>query len=224
MTLHGLLALLQFSDGLFPSGGFAHSLGLETYVQAGLLRDGNGLRVFLAAHLDGSAGPCDAAAVALAARAAGLAEWYELDARLHAMKCVPEFRAASLQMGRQTIRAARGADPMLDALADAVETDATPGHHALVFGAVTGRSGVSPELAAAAFLQSSTALLVNAALRLLPLGQIDGQRILASMRGRIAVLAERAARAEIDDLWSFAPGLERAGLAHAALEARLFRS
>ena len=30
---HAFLTLLQFADGLFPAGGFAHSLGLETYVQ-----------------------------------------------------------------------------------------------------------------------------------------------------------------------------------------------
>src|SRR5262245_7460969 len=223
-TLPGLLALLQFSDGLFPSGGFAHSLGLETYVQAGRVRDGAGLRTFLGAQLEGSAGPCDAVAVSLAVRATDLAGWSELDARLDAMKCVPEFRAASRQMGRQTIRAALGSAPTLDALGVAVEAGRTPGHHAVVFGAVVGRAGVSPAAAAAAFLQSTTTLLVNAALRLLPLGQVEGQRILVSMRGRIAVLAERASRAEIDDLWSFAPGIERAGLAHAALEARLFRS
>jgi len=228
-AIDGLLALLQFSDGLFPSGAFVHSLGLETYVQAGQVRDGAGLGVFLAAYLEGSAGPCDAAAAALAARAAadgGLGAWKEIDARLDAMKCVPEFRAASRQMGRQTIRAAAalGSDPMLDALEDAIETSGTPGHHAVIFGAVTGRAGVAPVVAAAAFLHGVTAQLANAALRLLPLGQIEGQRILASMRPRIAALAARAARAELDDLWSFTPGIERAGLVHAGLEARLFRS
>ena len=34
----GLLALMQFADGLFPAGGFAHSFGLETYVQDGRVR------------------------------------------------------------------------------------------------------------------------------------------------------------------------------------------
>jgi urease accessory protein len=62
-----LLALLQFADGLFPAGGFAHSFGLETYAQEGRVRDRAGLEAFIAAHLEGSAGPCDAVAVALAA-------------------------------------------------------------------------------------------------------------------------------------------------------------
>src|SRR5437016_6785557 len=102
-----LLTLLQFADGLFPAGGFAHSFGLETYVQEGRVDDAAGLEAFVVAHLEGSAGPCDAVAVAHATRIAArddVGEAVALDARLDAMKCVPEFRAASRQMGRQTPR------------------------------------------------------------------------------------------------------------------------
>src|SRR5438445_5099831 len=106
-----LLTLLQFADGLFPAGGFAHSFGLETYVQDGRVRDREGFEAFIAAHLEGSAGPADAAAAAIAARLArdGDADsWVALDARLDAMKSVPELRTASRQMGRQTLRIAAG--------------------------------------------------------------------------------------------------------------------
>jgi urease accessory protein len=224
-----LLALLQFSDGLFPAGGFAHSFGLETYVQEGAVRDRTGLEAFVRAHLEGSCGPADAVAVAGTAGFAArgdLAACRELDARLDAMKYVPEFRAASLQMGRHTMRAAAalGGDPFLAALAGAIDERATAGHHAVVFGAVTGRHGVEPLTAAAAFLHSTTALLVNAALRLLPIGQIEGQQVLAAVRPVIARLAAEAAGTSPDEMWSFAPGLELAGLRHAGLAARLFRS
>src|SRR2546423_7610782 len=109
MTLHTLLALLQVGDGLFPAGGFAHSFGLEPYAQEGRVSDRAGLEAFVTAHLEGAAGPGDAVAAAVATRlaAAGdLAAWCALDARLDAMKAVPEFRAASRQMGRQTARVA----------------------------------------------------------------------------------------------------------------------
>src|SRR5439155_26795791 len=66
---HALLTLLQFADGLFPAGGFAHSFGLETYVQDGRVRDREGFEAFIAAHLEGSAGPADAAAAAKIGRA-----------------------------------------------------------------------------------------------------------------------------------------------------------
>src|SRR2546427_1775089 len=56
------LALLQLADGLFPAGGFAHSFGLETYVQEGRVDDAAGLEGFVVAPLEGSAGAGDAGA------------------------------------------------------------------------------------------------------------------------------------------------------------------
>jgi urease accessory protein len=223
------LAALQFADGLFPAGGFAHSLGLETYVQDGVVRDRAGLEAFVAAHLEGSAGPADAVAVAVAvriARESDVAAWIELDERLEAMKPVPEAREASRQMGRQTLRvaAAMDADVFLGGLARAVADGLAPGHHAAVFGAALGRARVEPLLAAAAYLHSTAVLLVGAGLRLIALGQLDGQRVVTSMRPRIARLAEAAAAATPADMWSFNPGLELAGIRHATLDARLFRS
>jgi urease accessory protein len=198
-------------------------------VQDGRVRDRHDLERFIAAHLEGSAGPADAAAVAIAVVAAQGEDaegWIALDARLDAMKTVPEFRAASRQMGRQALRVAAGLgdDPFLGRLARAVDDDRAAAHHATVFGAAVGRGGAEPERAAAAYLYSTAALLVGAGLRLIALGQLDGQRVLAAMRGRIERLAAAAAMATADDLWSFNPALELAGIRHAALDMRLFRS
>jgi len=229
MTDPAFLALLQFADGLFPAGGFAHSFGLETYAQEGRVRDRVGLEEFVRAHLEGSAGPCDAVAVAHAARGAAAGEvagLIALDEKLDAMKCVPEFRAASRQMGRQTLRVATGLgdDPIVGDLARLVEDGLAPGHHAVALGTALGRSGVDAERAAAAYLYSTGALLVGAGLRLIALGQVDGQRVLAAVRPLVARLAADAAVARVEDMWSFTPGLELAGLRHAALDMRLFRS
>ncbi len=223
------LAVLQFADGLFPAGGFAHSFGLETYAQEGGVRDRPGLEAFIAAHLEGSAGPCDAVAAAVAARlavAGDVVAWVALDERLEAMKPVPETRAASRQMGRQTLRVAiaLGGDAVLADLDRAVDDGLAPGHHAAVFGAALGRAGAEPGAVAAAYLHSTAALLVGAGLRLIALGQVDGQRVLAAMRPRIARLAAAAATATAADMWSFNPGLELAGIRHAELDSRLFRS
>jgi urease accessory protein len=223
------LAALQFADGLFPAGGFAHSLGLETYVQDGVVRDCAGLEAFVAAHLEGSAGPADAVAVATAVRIAregDVTAWIDLDERLEAMKPVPEAREASRQMGRQTLRvaAALAADVFLAELTRAVADGLAPGHHAPVLGAALGRARAEPTLAAAAYLHSTTVMLVGAGLRLIALGQLDGQRVVAAMRPRIVRLAAAAAAATPADMWSFNPGLELAGIRHATLDARLFRS
>jgi len=224
-----LLSLLQFADGLFPTGGYAHSFGLETYCQAGIITDRPGLVAFVRAHLEGAAGPCDAVALAGALRAAereDLETCAALDATLDAMKPVREFREASRQMGRQTVRvaAALTGDPRLIAFHDATETGRTPGHHPVALGMTGAVLGWSAEEATTAFLYATAGLLVGAGLRLLPLGQLDGQRVLWSLRATIARLAEEAAAAAPDDLRSFAPGLDVAGMRHASLDRRLFRS
>src|ERR1700684_3003124 len=89
MDADALLSLLQFSDGLFPAGGYAHSFGLETYVQSGAVIDAAGVEAFIRAYLDNSAAPTDAVAAVSAARAAAagdLAACLELDAALEATK------------------------------------------------------------------------------------------------------------------------------------------
>jgi urease accessory protein len=65
---------------------------------------------------------------------------------------------------------------------------------------------------------------VGAALRLLPLGQLAGQRILWNVQPLIATLAAEAQNKNEPDMWSFAPALEISSMQHALLDARLFRS
>jgi len=228
MTDPRLLTLLHFGDSAFPTGGYAHSFGLETYCQAGLVRGREDLERFLVAQLEGSSGPCDATAAVgvLRAAASSIERCHAIDAMLEAMKAVREFREASRQMGRQTLRvaAALTEEPRLVAYAGDVEKSLAPGHHAVAYGLAAAALGWAPDATATAFLYSSTALLVGAALRLLPMGQLEGQRVLWGLHAVIERVARDAVARDVDDLWSFAPGIELAGIRHASLEMRLFRS
>ena len=88
-----LLSLLHFADSAFPAGGYAHSFGLETYCQTGLVRGREDLERFLVAQIEGSSGPCDATAAVGALRAAAredLKGCRDIDAMLEAMKPVKE--------------------------------------------------------------------------------------------------------------------------------------
>jgi urease accessory protein len=133
-------------------------------------------------------------------------------------------------MGHQTARVAAALtnDPFLVDYLDAIESSkipgGTPGHHAVSFGMSGGVIGWNPEQAAAAFLFSTASQIVGAATRLVRLGQLDAQKILWSVGPLIASLARESLDKGPQDLWSFTPRLEVAGMRHAKLEQRLFRS
>jgi urease accessory protein len=229
MARSRLLSLLHFADSGFPAGGYVHSFGLESYCAAGLVVGREGLESFLMAHLEGSAGPCDATAAVAALRAIerkDVTACRELDRTLEAMKAVREFREASRQMGRQTFRigSVLTADPLLAHYLAEVEGGRVPGHHAVAFGMTAGVLGWDPVETATAFLYSASALLVGAALRLLRMGQMEGQRVLWGLEPLIERLAAEAVRRGPEEMWSFAPGLEIQGMRHPSLETRLFRS
>ena len=224
-----LLPLLHLTDTAFPAGGYAHWFGLETYCQDGRVTDADSLTAFLVMQLEGAAGPCDATA-AVAARRRFLSDdiggCAALDVTLEAMKPVRELREASRQMGRQTLRVAGAltAHPALTGYLADVDAGRVAGHHAVAFGMAAGALGVGEEAVAAGYLYSATSLLVGAALRLMRLGQLEGQRVLWGLHPVIARVAAEATARDAEDMWSWAPGLELAGLRHAELEARLFRS
>ncbi|HTW87657.1 MAG TPA: urease accessory UreF family protein [Candidatus Binataceae bacterium] len=229
MTPEALVSLLRFADGLFPAGGYAHSLGLETYVQRGAIVDAAGAETYLCAYLEASAGPCDAVAAVGALKAArrnDLAALLHFDRALDAMKPAFELREASRQMGRQAMRvaAATVGAPIVKQFEQAVAEAHAPCHHAIVFGLVGGVCGWTPENAATAYLYATAAQLIGAEMRLLPIGQIEGQQILARIAERITHLARDASERGFEEIWSFAPGIEIAAMRHAALDARLFRS
>lgn len=223
------LSLLHFSDGLFPAGAYAHSFGLETFVQEARVRDASGVARFLREYLAASSAPTDAVVVLCAWRAANeknLAACFSLDERVQAIKSSAELRDASRQMGRQTLRVARELLPQSLAAEffTAIEAGATPGHHSVAFGLVGSSLGWPPKETAAAFLYATSAALIGAALRLIPLGQLAGQRILWELQPLFHSLAGDSLLKNESEIWSFAPALEIASLRHARLDARLFRS
>ena len=106
MNGEAFLSLLQFSDGLFPAGSYAHSFGLETYVANGTVREAEGVERFLLSYLEGSVAPTDVVAAlasrkaaALSNRTASMEKCALIDHRLDAMKPASELRDASRQMG-----------------------------------------------------------------------------------------------------------------------------
>lgn len=222
-------SLLQFSDGLFPAGAYAHSFGLEWYVQAEIVGDAASLEALLRSYLEASVAPTDAVTLLRAWKAASagdLESCLGVDAIVEALKPAEELRNASRQMGRQTLRIANNLldHPLVRSFFRMVEECLTPGHHPVAIGIVGGALEWEPQEMISAYLYSSSAALVNAALRLFPLGQLAGQRILWNLQPLFEKLSAGVLDNCEEEIWSFTPALEIAAMRHSTLDARLFRS
>ena len=180
MKQERFLTALQLGDAFFPSGAFAYSSGLETFVCDGLVRDRGSLVEFIESYLLGLVARCDALFVRLAHSSGDKGDIDEIqrrDALLHAMKLTEELRVASLQMGRQLWQVAAGLYPssMAHALSDLLARKEIHGHHPVIFGAHCGSMGMGLESSLLTYLYSTTSSLVSAGLRLIPIGHRDGQ-------------------------------------------------
>lgn len=228
MNTLSLLQGMRFIDSFFPSGGYAFSSGLEAAVQGELVKDSEDLSCFVIESLTSGMGEREAVATGFAhdSIVSGILELaLKADRELDAMKLGREARIASRQMGRQVIRVAaeqKNSSPLLDDYLAAVEAEFTPGHIAVSLGLTLAAAGWLKEDAIAAFLYQAATGHVAAAMKLMPLGQREGQRLLESWLGVIDRVSHRAAHQRVLRSWS--PVQDIYGMRHSRLESRLFRS
>jgi urease accessory protein len=228
MDTLSLLRGLRFVDSFFPSGGFAYSSGLEAAVQGGAVRNAEDLSKHVEDMLRNGMGRREAVAVARAWDAQARGSWREAiaaDWELDSMKTGRESRQASRQMGRQVIKiAAEQADDqsILRDFHAAVEAERTPCHLAVSLGLALAVSGWSREDTVAAYLYQAATGVMSAALKLLPIGQREGQRLLD---GWMPLIAELGGQLQPETMMtSWAPVQDIYAMRHSRLESRLFRS
>jgi urease accessory protein len=208
----------------YPTGAFSYSSGIEWAVEAGDIRDADGLRRWLAVVVGNGSGFCDAVLFAHAYHAveAGnvtmLGEVAELALALAPSR--ERFLETTAQ-GRAFVETTRAAWPC-DALA-ALPANAAIALPIAVAAACAGH-GVALAPALHAYLYAVTANMISAGVRLVPLGQTDGQRVLAALESTVAMTAARALAAALDDIGSAAFRADIASMRHEIQYTRLFRS
>jgi urease accessory protein len=226
------LALLRLQSWLspaFPVGAFSYSHGLKAAVEAGWVRDREGLLDWLAADLMHGAGRNDAILLCAAWRAAragdetALIEAAEISA---ALRGSAELALESTAQGAAFLRTIRLAWPheKLEALAAQLERSQIEPTLPIVFGVACAAYAAPLEQAVPLYLQAASANLVSAALRLLSVGQTDGQIVMQALEETVTKTARDALTAGLDDLGSAAVMVDIASLAHETQYTRLFRS
>ncbi len=204
-----LLLLLNWMSPTFPIGSFAYSHGLEQVIVDGRLRTESDVEVWISDLLQSGSGWNDAVLFAqcwhgnpndIALALAGSAERYSETTQLGRNFNI----AASVWLGER---------PHDDVTA-----------YPVAAGLACKAMAIDSEQALCAFLQGFCAALVSVAVRLVPLGQMSGLRVLKHLAPLIAATAQRALLATLDDLGSCCIAAEIAAMKHETLQPRIFRT
>src|SRR5215471_14497150 len=223
------LRLQAWLSPAFPTGSYSYSHGLEWAVEAGSVCDRVSLVDWLSADLRYGSGRNEAIffretwICAVLGDQSGLLEIAELAA---AFRGTAEFALESAQQAsacRSTLSQV-WPDLLLDEIARTLEDRSIPLSVAVVLGIRCAKQDIPMVLALPAFLQSYVSNLVTAGVRLVPLGQTDGQAAIAALEDTVLAASSDAATATADDLGSAAFMVDLASMAHETQYTRLFRS
>lgn len=227
MSEASLPILLHVCDSLFPTGGYAHSEGLEAATAAGLVVTASDVQAWVDALLDGSLRTFDGPAVCLAwehftdGRAV---ELRRLDDDVHAQRPSRAGRDAARAVGSRLLKTWQRLYPD-DAVVALLASD--PAHRAwtlpVAFGIACASARVEQRSAVESFLYTRVASVASTAMRLMPLGQVDAHAIVARGTRRLAGIADRIV-ARRDAPRAFMPLMDIMSMQQQYVTSRLFRS
>jgi urease accessory protein len=205
-----LVRLLQLASPTLPVGAYSYSQGLEAAIEAGIVKDAQGAQRWIADVLEFSVGSMEAPLLFR------LLEKHspEINEQILASRETAELRAETVQMGYSLCRL----------LSELGTKDLPAGEVAFptAFAFAARRWGIAPREALLGYLWSWLENQVMAAVKGIPLGQTDGQRILLSIGNSLPSIAEQAM--ELKHLANFAPGLAMLSSRHETQYSRIFRS
>ena len=206
-----LLSLMQWLSPAFPTGAYAYSHGLEWAISAGDVTDAAGCQAWLGDVLQFGTGWQDAVILAQALRAdadhAALAEY------ARALAPSRERLAETMDQGTAFARA-------IGALGGAVDPAPLP----VAVGQAAAVLALPAAQIIAFYLHAFAANLVSVAVRFIPLGQSDGQQMLANLHPMIIALADAAATADLSDITTATFGADLAAMRHETMDVRVYRT
>ena len=225
--VHNEYLLLQVNDSLFPIGGYAHSYGLESYVQHGLVKDGETAFRYLESMISHNLLYNDLLAVRLSyecAASADAAGLLGLDELLLASKSPAELRGASMKLGSRFIKTVGSLPIIYGNGAFAAYAKDGASLHPIAYGAFCADAGLEKARGIQLFLYAQVSAAVTNCVKLVPLSQTKGQQLLC----RSSVLQERALELlpslTIMDMGRSLPGYDLRSMQHERLYSRLYMS
>ena len=226
LTEAGLYRLMTWLSPSSPLGAFSCSHGLEYAVEAQLVRDAPSLTRWLGATIARGAGSVDAALLAAAWRAATAGDataCERVTALAAAWRGTAETALESAGQGEAFVAVTLSVwtEPILANLAAKLGRKIPL---SVAVGIAAAGHGIALEPTIFAFLQSFAANLVSAGVRLIPLGQTDGQRAIAALEPEISRATAAALAADLDDIGTATPLIDWCSMKHETQYTRLYRS
>lgn len=220
-----LTRLFSWLSPAFPIGGFAYSQGLETLIADGSVSSADTLRCWIEGQLHSGPLRTDAYFLAIAAQAVGRNDPVGLIAARDlalALQVSSERHAETTEQARSFLIAV-GAWPVPQpSVFDTILTH--PVTLPVAVGTMIGLHGIDLHAALCGFINSVVGQQISVAIRLVPLGQTEGLKLLAALEPGVESLADAASTAQIEDIASMAYGVDIASLRHEDLDVRIFRS
>ncbi|SIO41490.1 urease accessory protein [Rhodovulum sp. ES.010] len=209
-----ILKLAQWLSPAYPVGAFAYSHGLEAAVAAGHVADAATLQAWLENILRNGAGHSDAIFLAAAHGAPDAAALAEIDAFARA------FQPSAERLLESTAQGAAFAKVTGDVWADDLPVLTYP----VALGRAARLHDLPLLLTARMYLHAFVSNLVSAGIRLIPVGQTDGQLVLTALTPVCEDVAQRATTETLDDLASTAFLADITSMKHETQDTRLFRT
>lgn len=208
-----IITLHQWLSPAFPVGGFSYSHGIETAVAVQMITDAALARDWIETALVHGAGQSDAILLAAAWRSLP-DDLGELIGLARALAPSSERLLESDRMGASFARIVR----------DLHGIDLRDAPYPVAFGCAARLMDFPLNLTLDLFVQAFVANLVSAAVRLVPLGQTEGQRITLSLAPMIQKVAHNARQGDVDQIANTAVRIDLASMQHETLTTRLFQS
>ncbi|MBC8058020.1 MAG: urease accessory protein UreF [Rhizobiales bacterium] len=225
-SAHALLQLMWLASPALPVGGFSYSEGLESAIEAGLVRGESDTGAWLRDQLQVSLERSDLAVVAKAFKAWArddLASIVELNTWVTTTRESAELRQQTEQMGRSMAEWLKNREPV-DARVARLKGLAPAPTWPVAFALAAQQSGAPLREALLSFAFGWAENMVQAALKAVPLGQSAGQRVLAALVDAIPAAVDRAAALMDSERQAFTPMLAILSAQHEVQYSRLFRS
>ncbi|CDQ18989.1 urease accessory protein UreF [Halobacillus karajensis] len=226
---NGLMPLLQLSDSQFPSGAFSHSFGFETYIQEDVVTGTESFKQALMVFLKKQLIYNDGLACRLAYESienGSPEDLLEIDHVLFATCVARETREGNRKMGERMAKLFMELYPStnLSEYLSWIKEKKAYGHPSVVLAAVYHSLDISKKVAVETFLFTNLSSLVQNAVRGIPIGQTDGQRVLVDLQPIVEEAVQIIMNLSSEDLGAGSPGLEIAQMHHERLNVRLFMS